>query len=84
MGEALLVHPPADLRGSQTIAWTNLPSIQVKVSSCGDFSKTVADRIFNMLFFSLESLYNMPDELLNGRLQAATIFPRNQVKRLSY
>ncbi|XP_075225708.1 cilia- and flagella-associated protein 70-like [Lycorma delicatula] len=69
----LLLEKDEFVEGSHVISWPNLPSLCVSAAVVGDILMKDEARPFNVLYITLESLYNFPASVTN--LSVALMFP---------
>lgn len=81
--EVLLIHATEDQKGSQAVAWTNLPRLHVSVTGKGNVTDTIQESIINILHFTVETLHNITPNF-NENVQVASVLPETQVKILYY
>lgn len=75
--EDLFLNPLTELKGSNIIAWENLPKMKVSVSVKGNIGD-ISEQVSNIFLFTLESLHNI--NLDNAKeVEVATMLPNNQV-----
>uniref|UniRef100_A0A1B6GW01 Tetratricopeptide repeat protein 18 n=1 Tax=Cuerna arida TaxID=1464854 RepID=A0A1B6GW01_9HEMI len=75
--ELLLIYPPTEGKGSQAVAWANLPKMKVSIFGQGNIAEALKYRIANIFYFTLESLHNITPEFTEN-IEVATIVPRPQ------
>ncbi|XP_046663716.1 uncharacterized protein LOC124356638 isoform X2 [Homalodisca vitripennis] len=73
--ELVLIYPPAEGKGSQAIAWANLPKMKVSIVGQGNITDAFQCSIANIFYFTLESLHNITPEF-SENIEVATILPR--------
>lgn len=78
-----MIHATEDHKGSQAVAWTNLPRLHVSVTGTGNVTDTIQESIINILHFTVETLHNITSDF-NENVQVASVLPETQVTILYY
>lgn len=78
-----MIHATEDQKGSQAVAWTNLPRLHVSVTGKGNVTDTIQESVINILHFTIETLHNITPDF-NENVQVASLLPENQVTILYY